>query len=68
MEAEEKLERIEESLYLWLIDTSAGDRDDYVIGDLFIYKIIHEFFPDLAKQVEEIKKNPPMRVNYLGDS
>ena len=67
MEAEEKLEKIEGKLYMWLIDANAGDRDDYVVGDMFIYEIIYEFFPDLAKEIEDIKKHPPMKVMYFGD-
>jgi len=66
MKNEETLEKIEEILYYWLMDINAGDRDEYVIGDMFIYEIIHKFFPDLVKELKKIKKNPPMRVNYFG--
>ena len=68
MKAEDIINKVKENLYLWLIDINAGDRDEYVIGDTWIYKIIHECFPDLAKELENITKNPPMKVTYFGDS
>ncbi len=67
MLAEEIINKVKENLYLWLIDINAGDRDEYVIGDTWIYKIISECFPDLEWEKEKIKHDPPMRAKYFGN-
>lgn len=66
MSLSDMLELIEEKLYMWLMDVHAGDRADYVIGDMFIYEIIDKYFPDLWKEHEKMKESPPMRVLYFG--
>jgi hypothetical protein len=65
---EDIINKVKENLYLWLIDIHAGDRPEYAIGDMWIYKIIYECFPDLEREKEKIKNKPPMRATYFGDS
>ena len=58
MSEKEILKKIEEDLYMWLVDINMGDRADYVLGDMIIYKIIQEHFPDLWKEKEKMKESP----------
>ena len=52
------LEKVVENLYMWFMDIKAEANRGLQIGDMIIFGLISECFPELAKECERINNDP----------